>query len=320
MPNYLITGAAGFIGSHFCEYMVNNYPDSIFVGYDKLTYAGKMENLDSVISHHNFHFIKGDITDYGQVFETLTKYNIDIIVNFAAESHVDRSIEDSRAFIHTNVLGTQIMLDAAKRNNVKRFHQVSTDEVYGDLPLNRKDLKFTENSHLKPSSPYSASKASADLLVMSYYKTHNLPVSISRCSNNYGLNQDNEKLIPKVISNAINNKKIPIYSKGENIRDWIHVSDHVTAIEKILLSQKSIGEVFNIGGENEVSNIELVNLILEKMSRESDLIEYVEDRKGHDLRYAIDNSKIFHMLKWQPVVNFNKGIDELIAKIKLKPN
>lgn len=319
MPNYLITGAAGFIGSNFSEYMVKKYPKSHFVGYDKLTYAGKIENIESVINKENFSFVKGDIIDFNLVLETLKKYSIDIIVNFAAESHVDRSIEDSSVFLKTNIIGTQILMDAGLKVGIKRFHQVSTDEVYGDLPLDKPEMKFTETTPLNPSSPYSVSKASADLLVMSYYRTHNLPVSISRCSNNYGKNQNPEKLIPKVISNALDNKKIPIYAEGKNVRDWIHVMDHVEALD-LYIHSDYIGEVLNIGGENELSNIHLVRNILDFLGKDYSLIKYVEDRKGHDLRYAIDNNNIFKVLGWKPKYLFDDQLNILIDQFINKPN
>lgn len=315
--NYLITGAAGFIGSNFSDYMVSKYPESNFIGYDNLTYAGKIENLDSVIDKNNFIFVRGNILDFELVLKTLKQYNVDIIVNFAAESHVDRSIEDSSIFLKTNIIGTQSLMDAALKLGIKRFHQVSTDEVYGDLPLDQSHLKFTEETPLNPSSPYAVSKAAADLLVMSYYRTHNLQVSISRCSNNYGPNQDSEKLIPKVINNALKNLNIPVYAEGKNIRDWIHVMDHVKALEMFIQSGE-IGKVLNFGGENELSNLDLIRLILNILNKDYSLITFITDRKGHDLRYSIDNTKAKSILNWEPKYEFEKNLRLLIKSIQSK--
>lgn len=311
MSKVLVTGGAGFIGANFIYYMLEKYNNYKIVNVDKLTYASKIENLKNTNENKNYKFIKGDICDREFIFNLFENEKFDIVVNFAAESHVDRSILSPQEFINTNVVGTQILLDASLKYNIKRFHQVSTDEVYGDLPLDRKDLLFTESYNLNPSSPYSASKASADLLVKAYNKTYKLPITISRCSNNYGRFQHEEKLIPLMINNALNNKKLPVYGTGENVRDWLHVYDHCSAIDSIIHYGKD-GEVYNVGGNNEKSNLEIVRLILKTLNKSEELITYVEDRKGHDLRYAIDSTKIKADLNWSPKYNVDEGLYETI--------
>ena len=311
MSKVLVTGGAGFIGANFIYYMLEKYNNYKIVNVDKLTYASKIENLKNANENKNYKFIKGDICDREFIFNLFENEKFDIVVNFAAESHVDRSILSPQEFINTNVVGTQILLDASLKYNIKRFHQVSTDEVYGDLPLDRKDLLFTESYNLNPSSPYSASKASADLLVKAYNKTYKLPITISRCSNNYGRFQHEEKLIPLMINNALNNKKLPVYGTGENVRDWLHVYDHCSAIDSIIHYGKD-GEVYNVGGNNEKSNLEIVRLILKTLNKSEELITYVEDRKGHDLRYAIDSTKIKADLNWSPKYNVDEGLYETI--------
>jgi len=301
----LITGGAGFIGANFVGKKVSGNDDIVCL--DLLTYAGNMDNLDGVMEQENFTFVRGDINDRGFIFDLFKKERFDQVVHFAAESHVDRSIEDPSAFLRTNVLGTQNLLDACREFGIGRFHHVSTDEVYGDLPLDRKDLKFTEEYPIRPSSPYSASKASADLLCLAYHRTFDVPVTISRCSNNYGPYQFPEKLIPRMIVLALRNEKLPVYGKGENVRDWLHVSDHCSAIDTILNKGKE-GEVYNIGGNCERRNIDIVKLILKHMGKGEDLISFVQDRKGHDLRYAIDNGKITTRLGWSPVITFDEGM------------
>ena len=309
--NILVTGGAGFIGSNFMHYMVNKYSNYNFICVDVLTYAGNYNNIKDLETKKNYKFIKANICDREHIDNIFSKEKIDWVVNFAAESHVDNSIANPEIFLKTNILGTQVLMDASRKYNIKRYHQISTDEVYGDLPLDRKDLLFTESTPLHTSSPYSSSKAGADLLVMSYYRTYNLPVTISRCSNNYGPYQFPEKLIPLVINKALKNKKIPVYGKGENIRDWINVYDHNVAVDYILHNGK-VGEVYNIGGHSERKNIDVVRLILKVLGKSEDLIEYVEDRKGHDLRYAIDSSKIEKELGWKLSYNFEDGMRETI--------
>ena len=308
----LITGGAGFIGSNFVYYMLEKHPDYELVCLDKLTYAGNFETLNKAIKNNKFSFVKGDITDKESVERIFEKNKFDMVINFAAESHVDRSIEDAGVFLKTNILGTHILLDICKKFGVERFHQVSTDEVYGDLPIDRKDLFFTEETSIRTSSPYSASKASADLLVQAYYKTFDLPVTISRCSNNYGPYQFPEKLIPLVIVNAQSDKLIPVYGKGENIRDWLYVEDHCKAIDLIIHNGKQ-GEVYNIGGHNENSNLEVVKSILKNLNKPESLIHFVSDRPGHDMRYAVDSSKIFYELGWKPTMDFSEGIVKTIS-------
>lgn len=309
--NILVTGGAGFIGSNFIYYQLAHNPNDKIICLDKLTYAGNLITLENAMNNSNFSFIKGDICDYKTVDDVMEKYNIDVIVNFAAESHVDRSIKNPDLFLKTNIMGTQVLLNAANRYNIKRFHQVSTDEVYGDLPLGRPDLLFTETTPIHTSSPYSASKASADLLAHAYYRTYGTPVSISRCSNNYGPFHFPEKLIPLMIMKALSNKKLPVYGTGENVRDWLHVFDHCSAIDLIIRKGK-VGEVYNVGGNNEMSNIEVVKTILKALDKPLSLIEFIEDRKGHDLRYAIDSSKISSELGWKPTKEFTSGILETI--------
>lgn len=312
MKKILVTGGAGFIGANFIHYILDKYNDYKVVNLDKLTYAANLDNLEDVENNPNYKFVKGDICDKEFIDNLFKNEKFDIVVNFAAESHVDRSILNPEIFINTNVLGTQILLDASKKYNVDRYHQVSTDEVYGDLPLDRVDLLFSEKNNLNPSSPYSASKASADLLVKSYYKTFKLPITISRCSNNYGRYQHEEKLIPLMIKNALSNNKLPVYGNGLNVRDWLHVYDHCSAIDLIIHKGK-LGEIYNVGSNNEKANIDIVKTILKSLNKSEDLITYVNDRKGHDLRYAIDSSKLKNELNWKPKYTFEEGIKETIA-------
>ena len=307
----LVTGGAGFIGGNFCHYMVNKYPNYQIVTLDALTYAGNLETLEPIINKKNFKFVKGDITDRPFVNELFEQEKFDVVINFAAESHVDRSIENPEIFLKTNILGTQVLMDASLKTGVKRYHQVSTDEVYGDLPLDRPDLFFTEETPIHTSSPYSASKASSDLLVQAYHRTFGLPVTISRCSNNYGPYHFPEKLIPLMIKNALADESLPVYGTGENVRDWLHVYDHCTAIDLIIHKGK-IGEVYNIGGHNERTNLEVVKTILKELNKPETLIKYVSDRKGHDMRYAIDPTKIENELGWEPKYNFDTGIIQTI--------
>ena len=307
----LVTGGAGFIGGNFVHYMVNKYPDDEIVNLDLLTYAGNLETLKPVEEKKNYRFIKGDIADRSFIMELFEKEKFDIVINFAAESHVDRSISDPSIFVKTNVMGTVVLLDACRTYGVKRFHQVSTDEVYGELPLDRPDLFFTEETPLHTSSPYSSSKASADLFVMAYYRTYGMPVTISRCSNNYGPYQFPEKLIPLMISRALAEEPLPVYGKGENVRDWLHVLDHCIAIDLIIRNGKE-GEVYNIGGHNERTNLEVVKTIIKALNKSEDLIQYVTDRPGHDQRYAIDPTKMEKELGWKPIYTFDTGIQETI--------
>ncbi|MGN9160322.1 dTDP-glucose 4,6-dehydratase [Clostridium sulfidigenes] len=307
----LVTGGAGFIGGNFVHHMINKYPNYEIVNLDLLTYAGNLETLKEVANKPNYKFVKGDIADRPFIMELFEKEKFDIVVNFAAESHVDRSITDPGIFVQTNVMGTQVLLDAAKATGVKRYHQVSTDEVYGDLPLDRPDLFFTEETPLHTSSPYSSSKASADLFVLSYYRTFGLPVTISRCSNNYGPYHFPEKLIPLMISRALADGELPVYGKGDNVRDWLHVDDHCEAIDLIIHKGK-IGEVYNVGGHNERTNLEVVKTILKALNKPESLIKYVTDRPGHDMRYAIDPTKLETELGWKPKYNFDTGIEMTI--------
>lgn len=307
----IVTGGAGFIGSNFIFYMLKKHPDYRIVCIDKLTYAGNLSTLESVLNNPRFSFNKIDICDSHAIENLFEKESPDFVVNFAAESHVDRSIEDPSIFLKTNILGTQVLLDACRKYDVKRFHQVSTDEVYGDLPLDRPDLLFTEDMPLHTSSPYSASKASADLLTQSYFRTYNLPVTISRCSNNYGPYQFPEKLIPLMIANALNNKPLPVYGEGLNVRDWLYVDDHCSAID-LIIHNADDGSIYNIGGHNEMKNIDIVKLICNTLGKSEDLITYVTDRKGHDLRYAIDPTKIHNDLGWLPSTKFEDGIKKTI--------
>lgn len=307
----LVTGAAGFIGSNFIFYMNKKYPEYEIIGLDVLTYAGNMETLSSIVESEKFTFIKGDISDRSFVFDLFESQNFDVVVNFAAESHVDRSIEDPGIFLKTNIIGTQVLMDASREFSIKRFHQVGTDEVYGDLPLERTDMFFTEDTPITASSPYSASKASADLLAMAYHRTYNFPVTISRCSNNYGPYQFPEKLIPLMIVNALNNKPLPVYGTGENVRDWLYVEDHCKAIDMIL-EKGRVGEVYNIGGHNEKANLDIVKIILRYLNKPESLITFVSDRKGHDLRYAIDPAKMKSEIGWVPETTFEEGIIKTI--------
>lgn len=307
----LITGGAGFIGSNFLHYMTDKYKDYSFVCFDALTYAGNYNNIKDLENKNNYKFVKGDITDRVTVEGLFEKEKFDIVVNFAAESHVDNSIKNPSIFLTTNIIGTQVLMDASLKYGIKRYHQISTDEVYGDLPLDRPDLLFSESNPIHTSSPYSASKASADLLVGAYYRTFGLPATISRCSNNYGKYQFPEKLIPVVISKALANENIPVYGKGENIRDWVHVYDHNSAVDLIIHKGK-IGEVYNIGGHSEKTNLEVVKTILKQLNKPESLISFVTDRPGHDLRYAIDSSKIEKELGWKRKYNFETGMKETI--------
>lgn len=307
----LVTGGAGFIGGNFVQYMVNEYPDDTIINLDNLTYAGNLETLKPVEDKPNYKFYKGDIADRDFVFDLFEKERPDVVVNFAAESHVDRSIEDPEIFVRTNVLGTTTLLDAALKYGVKRYHQVSTDEVYGDLPLDRPDLFFTEETPLHTSSPYSSSKAAADLFVQAYHRTYGLPTTISRCSNNYGPYHFPEKLIPLMISRALADESLPVYGDGANVRDWLHVLDHCKAIDLIIRKGKE-GEVYNVGGHNERTNLEVVKTILKALDKPESLITYVEDRKGHDRRYAIDPAKLENELGWKPEYNFDTGIAQTI--------
>lgn len=307
----LVTGGAGFIGSNFIFYLLKKYPDYRIVCLDKLTYAGNLSTLSCVLEERNFRFVRLDICDREGVFRLFEEERPDIVVNFAAESHVDRSIEDPGIFLQTNILGTATLMDACRKFGIRRFHQVSTDEVYGDLPLTRPDLFFTEETPLHTSSPYSASKASADLLVLAYHRTYSLPVTISRCSNNYGPYQFPEKLIPLMIINALDEKPLPVYGTGENVRDWLYVKDHCKAIDLILHKGRE-GEVYNVGGHNERKNIDIVRLICKALGKSESLITYVADRKGHDLRYAIDPTKIHNELGWLPETKFEDGIQKTI--------
>ncbi len=307
----LITGGAGFIGSNFVYYMLKNYPDYKIICVDCLTYAGNLSTLKEALENKNFTFYKTNICDRKGIYEIFEIEKPDIVVNFAAESHVDRSIENPEVFLQTNILGTQVLMDACRKYGNIRYHQVSTDEVYGDLPLDRPDLFFTEETPLHTSSPYSASKASADLLVLAYYRTYSLPVTTSRCSNNYGPFHFPEKLIPLMIANALNDKPLPVYGKGENVRDWLYVEDHCKAIDLIIHNGR-IGEVYNVGGHNEMRNIDIVKLICDKLNKPQSLITFVADRKGHDMRYAIDPTKIYNELSWLPETKFADGIDKTI--------
>ena len=307
----LVTGGAGFIGANFIYYLLEKYPDERVVCVDCLTYAGNMTTLAGAMEHPNFRFFKTDIRDRAGIYGIFEAERPDAAVNFAAETHVDRSIETPELFLQTNVLGTQVLMDACRAFGTARFHQVSTDEVYGDLPLDRPDLFFTETTPIRTSSPYSASKAGADLLVQAYCRTYGLPATISRCSNNYGPYQFPEKLIPLMIANALSDKPLPVYGKGENVRDWLYVADHCRAIDLILRGGR-VGEVYNVGGHNEMRNIDIVRLICRKLGRSEELITFVTDRKGHDLRYAIDPTKIGAELGWRPETAFAEGIDRTI--------
>ena len=309
--NIFVTGGAGFIGANYIFYMLREHPDYRIVCLDKLTYAGNLSTLEPIIQNPNFRFEKIDICDREAVCRLFEEEKPDIVVNFAAESHVDRSIEDPEVFLRTNILGTQVLMDACRKYGIQRFHQVSTDEVYGDLPLDKPDLFFTEKTPLHASSPYSASKASADMLVQAYHRTYGLPVTISRCSNNYGPYQFPEKLIPLMIANALADKPLPVYGDGLNVRDWLYVEDHCRAIDLIIHNER-VGEVYNVGGHNEMSNISIVKLICSELGKPETLIKYVTDRKGHDRRYAIDPDKIHSELGWLPETKFADGIKETV--------
>ena len=308
---FLVTGGAGFIASNYLHYVVNKYPEDTFVCLDSLTYAGNINNIKELDSKENYKFVYGDITDREFIDKLFNDEKFDYVINFAAESHVDNSIKNPGVFADTNIKGTLSLLDACRKYGIKRYHQVSTDEVYGDLPLDRPDLLFTENTPIHTSSPYSSSKASADLFVMAYHRTYNLPVTISRCSNNYGAYQFPEKLIPVVISKALKNEPIPVYGKGENVRDWIHVIDHNIGVDLIVRNGKD-GEVYNLGGHSERTNLEVVKTILKQMGKDESLITYVTDRPGHDLRYAIDSSKVERELGWKLTKTFEEGIKETV--------
>ena len=307
----IVTGGAGFIGSNFIFYMLENHPDYRIVCLDKLTYAGNLSTLAPVMDNPNFCFVKNDICDRDAVYELFEKEHPDIVVNFAAESHVDRSIEAPEIFLQTNIMGTAILMDACRKYGILRYHQVSTDEVYGDLPLDRPDLFFTEETPIHTSSPYSSSKAAADLLVLAYHRTYDLPVSVSRCSNNYGPYHFPEKLIPLMIVNALKGKPLPVYGEGLNVRDWLYVEDHCKAID-LIIHKGRVGEVYNIGGHNEWKNIDIVRLICRELNQPESLITYVADRKGHDMRYAIDPMKIHRELGWLPETMFKDGIRKTI--------
>ena len=307
----LVTGGAGFIGSNFLHYMVSKYPEYDFVCLDALTYAGNYNNIKNLEGTENYKFVKGDITNREFIDKLFEEEKFDTVINFAAESHVDNSIKNPGIFLTTNIIGTGVLMDASRKNNVTRFHQVSTDEVYGDLPLDRPDLLFREDTPIQTSSPYSSSKAAADLLVGSYYRTYGFPITISRCSSNYGPYQFPEKLIPVVISRALNDEPIPVYGKGENVRDWIHVIDHNIGVDKII-HQGRIGEVYNLGGHAERTNLEVVRTILKHLGKSENLITYVTDRPGHDLRYAIDSTKAEKELNWDRTYTFDTGIEETI--------
>jgi dTDP-glucose 4,6-dehydratase len=309
--NILVTGGAGFIGANFVYYQLENHPQDRIVCLDALTYAGNLQTLEGAMKNPDFRFVKADIADREAVDRLFSEEKFDIVVNFAAESHVDRSIENPELFLKTNIMGTQVLMDACRKYGVLRYHQVSTDEVYGDLPLERTDLFFTEETPIHTSSPYSASKASADLLVLAYYRTYGLPVTISRCSNNYGPYHFPEKLIPLMISRALADQSLPVYGKGDNVRDWLYVEDHCSAIDLIIRNGK-VGEVYNIGGHNERTNLEVVKTILRELDKPESLISYVKDRLGHDRRYAIDPAKIESELGWKPRTYFDEGITKTI--------
>lgn len=307
----IVTGGAGFIGAGFVYYMLEKYPDYRIVCVDCLTYAGNLSTLQEALENPNFRFCKVNICDRAAVDKLFEEERPDMVINFAAESHVDRSIENPEVFLDTNIKGTAVMMDACRKYGIRRYHQVSTDEVYGDLPLDRPDLFFTEDTPIHTSSPYSSSKAAADLLVLAYYRTYGLPVTISRCSNNYGPYQFPEKLIPLMIANALADQPLPVYGEGLNVRDWLYVEDHCKAIDRIVHDGK-VGEVYNIGGHNEMRNIDIVKIILKELGKPESLITYVADRKGHDMRYAIDPSKIHKELGWLPETKFADGIKKTI--------
>lgn len=310
--NIIVTGGAGFIGSNFVFYELKNHPADRIICLDKLTYAGNLSTLEPVMDLPNFRFVRGDIADRAAVEKLFAEEKPDIVVNFAAESHVDRSIEDPGVFLQTNIIGTQVLMDACRKYGVGRYHQVSTDEVYGDLPLDRPDLFFTEETPIHTSSPYSSSKAGADLLVLAYYRTYGLPVSITRCSNNYGPYHFPEKLIPLIISRALADQSLPVYGTGQNVRDWLYVEDHCAAID-LVVRKGRVGEVYNIGGHNEKTNLDVVKTILRYLHKPESLIAFVTDRPGHDMRYAIDPAKIHRELGWLPATSFDAGIQKTIT-------
>ena len=307
----LVTGGAGFIGSNFVYHMLAAHPEDTILCVDCLTYAGNLSTLEEALKNPNFKFFRTNICDREAIYEIFENEKPDVVVNFAAESHVDRSIENPEIFLQTNILGTQVLMDACRKYGIQRYHQVSTDEVYGDLPLDRPDLFFTEETPIHTSSPYSSSKAGADLLVLAYHRTYGLPVTISRCSNNYGPYHFPEKLIPLMIANALNDKPLPVYGEGLNVRDWLYVEDHCRAID-LILRRGRVGEVYNVGGHNEMRNIDIVRLICRKLGKPESLITYVADRKGHDMRYAIDPTKIHTELGWLPETKFADGINKTI--------
>ncbi|MDE6706794.1 MAG: dTDP-glucose 4,6-dehydratase [Oscillospiraceae bacterium] len=307
----IVTGGAGFIGSNFIFHMLSIYPDYRIICLDKLTYAGNLSTLAPVMKKKNFRFVKLDICERKGVYRLFEEERPDIVVNFAAESHVDRSIENPEIFLQTNIIGVATLMDACRKYGIQRYHQVSTDEVYGDLPLDRPDMFFTETTPIHTSSPYSSSKAGADLLVLAYYRTYGLPITISRCSNNYGPYHFPEKLIPLMIANALNDKPLPVYGEGLNVRDWLYVNDHCRAID-LIIHKGTVGEVYNVGGHNEMKNIDIVKLICKELGKSEDLIVHVEDRKGHDMRYAIDPTKIYNELGWLPETKFEDGIKKTI--------
>ena len=312
MRTYLVTGGAGFIGSNYIHYMFKKYDNEIrIINVDALTYAGNLENLKDVEKRENYTFVKANICDKDAISKIFAENDIDRVVHFAAESHVDRSIENPQVFLETNIIGTSVLMDACRKYGIQRYHQVSTDEVYGDLPLDRPDLFFTEETPIHTSSPYSSSKAGADLLVLAYHRTYGLPVTISRCSNNYGPYHFPEKLIPLMIANALNDKPLPVYGKGENVRDWLYVEDHCRAID-LIIHKGRVGEVYNVGGHNEMKNIDIVKLICKELGKPESLITHVADRKGHDMRYAIDPTKIHNELGWLPETKFADGIKKTI--------
>ena len=310
--NIIVTGGAGFIGSNFVFYMLKTHPEDRIICLDKLTYAGNLSTLEPVMDQPNFRFVKADICDRKAVYQLFEEEKPNMVVNFAAESHVDRSIENPSIFLETNIMGTAVLMDACRKYGIERYHQVSTDEVYGDLPLDRPDLFFTETTPIHTSSPYSSSKASADLLVLAYHRTYGLPVTVSRCSNNYGPYHFPEKLIPLMIINALNDKALPVYGDGLNVRDWLYVEDHCRAID-LILRKGRVGEVYNVVGHNEMKNIDIVTLICRELGKDESLIQHVVDRKGHDRRYAIDPTKIHEELGWLPETKFADGIKKTIA-------
>ena len=307
----IVTGGAGFIGSNFIFHMLKSHPEDYIICLDKLTYAGNLSTLAPIMDNAHFRFVRADICDRKAVDALFEEEHPNMVVNFAAESHVDRSIENPQLFLETNIIGTSVLMDACRKYGIQRYHQVSTDEVYGDLPLDRPDLFFTEATPIHTSSPYSSSKASADLLVLAYYRTYGLPVTISRCSNNYGPYHFPEKLIPLMIINALHDKPLPVYGDGQNVRDWLYVEYHCRAID-LILQKGRVGEVYNVGGHNEMKNIDIVKLICKALGKPESLIHFVKDRKGHDRRYAIDPAKIHRELGWLPETKFADGIQKTI--------